>query len=804
MRRRLRSVFYEPGRPSEFPIFQVRRNPPVYFSLKPSQQNKMNNIKIALNSANLNIDKLLTLLLLLGLSFQLPVRAIDSSEQADLLDYINILQGTDSSPQLSHGNTLPLVGMPWGMVDWSIENDTGSWFFHPNGRIDGFRATHQPSPWISDYGQFVLLPQTGDLRMDTQARMTDYDTNSAILRPDYEKLDLQNGQITAELTGSERCGVFRVTYHQGQSGRLIVNAAGAAGINISGRTIRGLSRANNGGVAGDFANYFVIQLDRDLDLSNTFVGNPTAHNVSAKGDSLAADVEFKTSPGEPVEFRVGASLISWAQAEQNLRSETDGGFEAVRARIRKTWNFNLSRLEIEASEDQKSTFYSCLYRAQMFPHRLYKLDATGKPLHYSPYDGLTHAGVLYGDIGIWDAFRTTFPLITILYPSQLNEILQGFVNASTEGGTLPEWPSPGYRDCMIGQHCAAIFADAVVKGNTGFDVTKAYESLRKSAFQPPTHGELVRSGLADYLKLGFIPDGGSKYAVSASLDYAYDDWCIAQIAKEQNHPDVYKTLMARAQNYRLLWDPNVGFMHAKNAGGQWIEPFDQFAWGGPYAEGGPWQCSWFVPHDTAGLASLAGGREKLAARMDEMLGLPPVYHTGGYGQVIHEMREMGIAKFGQYDQGNQPGFDGLYLFAAVGQPWQTEYWTRRVCDELFNSSATGFPGDEDNGSMASWYILSSIGLYPLCPGTPAYIFTSPLFPKIVVHLPQDRTFVISASSNSGKNVYVQKRKLNGNEDSRTWITHADIIQGGNLQLDMGPDANTQAIQAEDLPYSASP
>ena len=400
--------------------------------------------------------------------------ASESTQGEPHLDYVNILQGTDSHQELSHGNTLPLVGVPWGMIDWSLENAGGSWYFQPNGKMDGFRATHQPSPWIDDYGQFVLMPQSGDLQMETAARMSEYDTTTSILRPDYEKLELKKETITAELTATERAAVFRFTYHQGQTGRLILNACGGSEIKIEGRTIRGLSRTNSGGVAGDFASYFVIKLDRDIAKSEVYVTNTATGEASGKGDNVAAYVEFQTAPDRPVEMQVGTSLISWEQAAQNLQAEADGGFDAVHARVQKTWESNLSRVEIEATADQKKTFYSCLYRAQMFPHRLYELDAAGKAHHYSPYDGKVHDGVLYGDIGIWDAFRTTFPLITILYPAQLNEILQGFVNASEEGGTLPEWPSPGYRDCMIGQHCAAIFADAVVKGQQGFDVAKAY------------------------------------------------------------------------------------------------------------------------------------------------------------------------------------------------------------------------------------------------------------------------------------------------------------------------------------------
>jgi predicted alpha-1,2-mannosidase len=744
-------------------------------------------------------------LILLSLICQLTVRAGDTEPSKDigLVGYVNILQGTDSNGGLSHGNTLPLVGMPWGMINWSIENAGGSWFFQPNGKIDGLRATHQPSPWIGDYGQFVLMPQVGDLKWTASDRMSEYDTTTAILRPDYEKLDLQGGQITSELTATERCAIFRFTFHQGESGRLLVNAAGGSEIEIDGRTIRGISRANSGGVSGNFASYFVIELDRDIEKSSIFANNTVSSESSAKGDNVIADVEFKTLPTDPVIVRVGSSLISWEQAERNLQAEADGDFDAAHAQVSKTWNSNLHLLKIDANEDQKKTFYTCFYRAQMFPHRLYELDEAGNTRHYSPYDGRIHNGVLYGDIGVWDGFRTTFPLLTLLFPSQNEEILQGFVNASSEGGTLPEWPSPGYRDCMIGQHCAAIFADAVTKGQTDFDVEKAYESLRKSAFQPPTNGELVRRGLVDYLKLGYIPNGASEYALSATLDYAYDDWCIAQIAKEQNRAGDYDTLMARSQNYQHLWDPSVGFMRPKDANGNWIEPFDQFAWGGPYAESGPWQSSWFVPHDPYGLVKLIGGRDKLGAKLDEMLSLPPTFHVGGYGGVIHEMTEMGNAKFGQYAQSNQPSFNNLYLFTIAGQPWKTEYWTRRVCAEMYNSGVDGFPGDEDNGSMAAWYILSSIGLYPFCPGNPTYVFTSPLFDKITLHLPQDKTFVIDAPANNATNVYVQGRILNGKNDSRTWISHDEIMQGGELTVSMGPNANKRVVPDEDMP-PASP
>jgi len=760
------------------------------------------------------VNKHLSLVLLILFCLPLPeVWSNPVSGQDGLVDYVNILQGTDSSLQFSHGNTLPLVGMPWGMVDWSIQNGTGGWYFKPDGTIDGFRATRLPSPWLSDYGHFVLMPQSGDLRMDPQARKTIYDTNTAVLRPDYERLELKTEAITAELSGTERCGVFRLTFHEGKSGRLILNVPGKSEIKIKGRNIYGISRAidrknHSGIVADNFASYFVIKLDRDIIRSETFLRLETnAASPPAKPESKPSEarafVEFNVTPSDPVLVKIGTSFISWKQAEQNLHSEEEGTFETIHERVAAVWNANLGKIEIDATEEQKNTFYSCLYRAQMFPHRLFEINAAGKQIHYSPYDGKIHDGVLYADIGIWDGFRTTFPLITLLYPSQLDEILQGFVNASQEGdGTLPEWPSPGYRLCMIGQHCAAIFADAIAKGRKGFDAAKAYESLRQSAFEPPTRGQMVREGMSYYLKLGYTPEN-IRYSVSTTLDYAYDDWCVAQMARMLKHPETADTLMARAQNYRKLWDSSVGFMRPKDVEGHWFGTFDEFAWGGPYAECGPWQASWFVPHDPAGLTELMGGNRLFAEKLDRLMGLPPVFHFGAYKKCVHEMAEMAALRLGQCSLNNQPSFNIPYLYAAIGQPWKTQFWTRRACAELFNSTPRGFCGDEDNGSLASWYILSSIGLYPFCPGDPAYLVTSPAFPKIIIHLPDKKTLLITSSGYSDTNVYIQKRLFNGVEDSKTWISHDDILRGGELHFEMGPVPNMNRITEEELPYSAS-
>jgi predicted alpha-1,2-mannosidase len=721
----------------------------------------------------------------------------DAPGDANRVGYVSTLQGTDSTPGLSHGNTLPLVGMPWGMVDWSLENGTGGWYFRPTGRFDGFRATHQPSPWLGDYGAFVIMPQVDARRLDAEGRTTAYDAASAIFRPDYERLALPEAGLTAELTGTERCGVFRFSFARGDQGRLVVSAFPGSEITVSGRTLRGISRKNGGGVGNRFGSYFIIELDRDLRASEVTTRRK-GPNAPAHDDEAIAWVEFATTPETPVTVRVGTSFIGFAQAEQNLKAEAEGGFAAVHQRVRESWNASLDRVAIAGSDEQKRVFYSCLYRAQMFPHRLFELDARGEAVHYSPYDGALHAGALYGDIGIWDGFRTTFPLVTLVYPERMADILEGFTNAAQECGMFMEWPSPGDRGGMGGQHCAAIVADAVAKGVTGFDVPAAYASLLRSASANDGHGARLRNHLDDYLKYGYVPK-----EVSETLDDAYDDWCIAQLAQQQGHADVAAALLARAQNYRRVWDPAAGFMRPRKADGDWAHPFDEFAWGDGYTEGGPWQGSWFVPHDPAGLASLLGGRGKLVAKMDQMLALPSTYHPGGYHGVIHEMLEMAHDGFGQYAQGNQPSFANLYQFAVAGQPWKTEYWTRRSCAELFTSGVDGFPGDEDNGSLASWYILSAIGLYTFCPGAPQYVLTSPLYRRVDLHLAQGKTFTISAPANDDAHVYVQQRRLDGKRVGRIWIAHGDVVRGGELKVELGTAADQEPVAVQELPYSAS-
>ncbi len=438
--------------------------------------------------------------------------------------------------------------------------------------------------------------------------------------------------------------------------------------------------------------------------------------------------------------------------------------------------------------EELKTFYSCLFRAQTFPHKLYELDANNQPIHFNFYgnDTKTLNGFLYGDNGFWDVYRTNYPFWAIAFPEQLGEILNGFTQAYQDSGWYPQWPNPGHRGGMIGSHIDAVIADAVLKHIEGFDVKTAYEGIRKDAFVAPPSGAVGRSNFKEYEKLGYVPahkDAG--YSVSCSLDFAYDDWCIAQVAKALGKTDDYNTLIAKSKNYKLLWDPSIGFFRPKKTDGSWFGPFDDLAWSTGFVEGGPWQGMWAVDHDPLGLAELMGGVTAMADKLDRMMGMPPAFHVGEYHNTIHEMTEMAIRNFGQYDHGNQPVHHVLYLYSAIGQPWKTQYWTRRVCHDLYNSGPDGFCGDEDNGEMSSWYILSSIGIFPACVGDPNYTLTSPLFDQVTLHLANGKHFTINTTNNGENNCYVQSRKLDGKDYGDQTLPHDRLMQGGELNVQLG-------------------
>ncbi len=720
------------------------------------------------------------------------------------LSMVNVMQGTNSVREFSHGNIFPLICAPFGMTDWSVQNAGGidERFFFQSRRntFVGIRATHQPSPWAGDYGHFSITPQTGPVRTETADREATYDPKTTIMRPDYLKIRLSKYNLTAEVTATERSSVWRVTVDRTEkSARLVFDLAGDAQFQFKGNKLWGYTKYHGGPALGDFHCYFVAYLDRPI-TSGKGVGSDIG---SGKG---AGYVEFDTSNRKPMEMRIATSFISPEQAELNLDRETAKGFEASRRSTADAWEKMLSRFEVKGPQEREETFYSCLYRSLKFPRKLYEINKKGEQIHYSPWSGKIEKGPAYTDTGLWDTFRTQFPMFSIAYPDIYGEIVEGWMNAYREGGWLPHWPNPGGFLAMPGNYADNMVTDAMVKGIKGFDYKTAYQALRKDAFTIPQRNTGKPEGgkpeLAEYLKLGYMPERKSEYWVSMTLDYSSNDWAVAQAAKLMGQTEDYNSLMKRSQNYKNLWDPSVGFMRSKKADGSWSPNFDEYYWGGPYTESGPWQSSWGVQHDALGLADLLGGPDALAAKLDDLFTHPPIFNTGGYGGVIHEMVEFVACGMGQYGACNQPSFHLPYLYCGIGQPWKAEYWTRKACRQLFNAGPDGFAGDEDNGSNSSWYILSSIGIYPLTPGHPSYVLTSPEFDSIKINIPGGKVISITANDNSEKNVYVKARTVNGAPWTKAWISHKDLVSGISIVTTMSPTPNIRKLNSKDLPYSA--
>ncbi len=700
--------------------------------------------------------------------------ATESNTVSSPVSLVNLLQGTDSVSTFSRGNTLPIAARPFGMVHWTLQSDANTpWMFAPGQRrIQGFRSTHQLSPWLGDYGHAVFLPFCGTVNPEATTRASSYRPEDARLAPHSLQLRLLRYSIDAELIPTERSALLTAKFDDAASAGWIIDIPGehppAWQADEDHRAIHFTSIQNEGGVPEGFATYYVVQF------------NQPWKQVELKRlkTSSVGIVQF-ASEAKTVEMRIATSFISFEQAQRNLDLELGTKTaDSLRHEGEAVWNKHLQRIEISGgTADQQRIFYSCLYRTLLFPRIWHEPDANGAMQHRSAYNGKVLPGVMYADHGYWDVYRAWYPLMTILFPERLSEILQAWVNAYEEGGWLPQFPCPGYRACMTGSLIDSVFGDAAAKKLGGFDLEKAYAGLKKHATQPgdPDAG-YGRRGLEEYLRYGYAPMGLVKQSVAETVDAAYGDFCIAQVAQALGHHDDYTMFMRRSESWRHLFDAQTGFLRGKTAEGQWATPFDPVTWGDPYVEGAAWQHRWDAPHDIAGLIHDLGGEAKAVAALETMLSMPAIFNVGVYGQEIHEMSEMAAVPFGQYDHGNQPVHHLLYLFAAAGRPDRTRYWVRKIMDELY--TPTTFAGDEDTGSMSAWYILSALGFYPLCPGKAEYTLGVALFPSATVHLAQNKELRIQGSPDST----VKTITLNGQHLSASTISHEQIVSGGQLRF----------------------
>ena len=738
------------------------------------------------------------------------IQALGKMVKMDCVDYVNPLVGTESKFELSTGNTYPAIAMPWGMNFWMPQTGKmgdGWAYVYWHDKIRGFKQTHQPSPWINDYGQFSIMPQTGNPEFDQDKRASWFSHKSEIAKPHYYRAYLADYDIVAELAPTERACAMRFTFPETDKANIIVDAFDRGShvqVIPEKRMIVGYTTRNSGGVPENFRNYFVVVFDKPFTYKATVTnGNVEADKLQATENHVGAIVGFNTQRGEQVNVQVASSFISQEQALLNLKELGNDSFDQVRERGRKAWNEILGRIEVEDDNiDHLRTFYSCLYRAVLFPRSFYEKDASGNVVHYSPYNGQVLPGYMFTDTGFWDTFRCLFPLLNVMYPSMNDKMQEGLVNAYLESGFLPEWASPGHRGCMVGNNSASIVADAYVKGRRGYDIDKLWEAVLHGANSVhPKVSSTGRAGYEQYNRLGYVPCDELSQSVARTLEYAYDDWCIYTLGKALGRPESEIAVYAeRARNYRNVFDPSIRLMRGKDSKGNFESPFNPTDWGRSFTEGDTWHWTWCVFHDPQGLIDLMGGKDSFNQMMDSTFIVPPVAKE----RMIHEEREMQIMNMGQYAHGNQPIQHMIYLYNYIGQPWKAQYWLREVMDKLYSAGPDGYCGDEDNGQTSAWYVFSALGFYPVCPGTNQYVMGTPYFDKVTLHLENGKKLAITASDNSTVNKYVQSVKLGGKSYSKNYFTHDDIMKGGKIEFRMGDKPNTsRGTDEADFPYSFS-
>jgi len=735
------------------------------------------------------------------------------AQESNLVNYVNTLQGTDSHYGLSYGNTYPTIGLPFAEHFYSPQtnkNGDGWKYQYQAKTIRGFQQVHQCSPWMGDYAVFSLMPGIGKLVVNENDRALAFDHKNETAKPNYYKVAFDNG-IVAEVSPVERGAHMRFSFPSGADAFLVLDGyTKNAEVTILPKERKIIGWVDNGRfVPGNFKSYFVMTFDQPFDTFGTWEnknGKVSAGQATETGAGAGAYLKFKK--GAKVQVKLASSYISPEQAQLSLDRELAvyKNLEQTKAAATAVWNKLFNRVKVEGgTEAELATFYSCLFRANLFSRKFYDLNKENKPYYYSPYDGKIHDGYMYTDNGFWDTFRAQFPLNNILHPEMQGRYMASLLDAQQQSGWFPTWSNPGMSGVMVGNHAISLLSDAWMKGIRTFDPLKALEAYyHESTNKGPFGGSNGREGWQDYFTKGFVPLGEVHESTAKTLEYAYDDFCAYNLAKaigSKYYEDIYARQMF---NYVNVFDPAVGFMRGRLGTGDWIPNFDPTEWGGPFTEGNSWQYSWSVFHDVKGLIALMGGPQKFTAKLDTFFSTHSKFNVGSYKQEIHEMTEMVIANMGQYAHGNQPVMHAAYLYNYANEPWKTQSRVRKIMDKLYNASEKGYPGDEDQGQMSSWYVISALGLYSVCPGTDEYVIGSPVFRKATITLENGKKFVITAANNNKQNVYIQSATLNGKAYTKNFIRYADIANGGELALQMGdqPALNRGATEA-DKPFSVS-
>ncbi|MFW5821908.1 MAG: GH92 family glycosyl hydrolase [Tangfeifania sp.] len=732
----------------------------------------------------------------------------------DPVELVNPLMGTDSEFSLSNGNTYPAIARPWGMNFWAPQTNVmgDGWMYQYDAyKLRGFKQTHQPSPWINDYGQFSVFATTGSPVFNENERASWFSHKAETVKPYHYEVYLADYDVEAAFTATDRASMFEFKFPENDSSQIIVDAFdGGSYIKVipEENKVVGYTTKNSGGVPANFKNWFVVQFNKPFKTHYISDNESIFQDKNELKDlHTGAILQFDTKSDEVIQLKIASSFISLEQAELNLEREiADKSFDELLAEGKNAWNEELEKIKIQTKNiDNARTFYSSLYRVLLFPRKFYEYNADNEIVHYSPYNGEVLPGYMFTDNGFWDTFRAVFPFFTLMYPDLNSKIMQGLVNTYKESGWLPEWASPGHRDCMIGSNSASLIADSYLKGIRGYDIETLYEAILKNTEGKGPVTSVGRFGAEYYNELGYIPyDVGIRENTARTLEYGYADYCIAELAKELGKPqEEIELFEKRAQNYKNVFDPETKLMRGKNEDGTFQSPFNPYKWGDAFTEGNSWHYTWSVFHDVEGLAQLMGGHGEFTAMLDSVFEVPPIFDNSYYGFTIHEIREMQIVNMGNYAHGNQPVQHMIYLYNYAGQPWKTQQHIREVLTKLYQPTPDGYCGDEDNGQTSAWHVFSSLGFYPVCPGTPEYVIGTPLFEKVKMELPTGNTLTISAPG-ADENYYIQSAEFQGKELDTSYLNHHELLQGGTLKFEMGetPNKNLWA-SPESFPFSVT-
>jgi len=753
-------------------------------------------------------------------------------------------RGTQSNGTFSRGNNIPATAMPHGFNFWVPVTDAGTlawlyrWSEHNDAdnrpRLQALSISHQPSPWMGDRQTFQVMPSStrGVPEADRARRALPFSHDSELARPHAYRVDFDNG-IRAEIAPSERAAIFRFRFPQGGDANLLfdnVDDRGGLTLDADAQALHGYTDTRSGLSNGATRMFVYARFDQPWTGSGTIAtGRPTGYVKFAPGDD-----------GE-VRMRIATSLISVEQARRNLEQEIGGdGFETVRERAQAVWDALLGRVRVEgASDDQLATVYGNLYRLFLYPNVAHEnVGSVDQPdwrhADQNSWSGDNaagdaqrtsapiRAGKVYVNNGFWDTFRTSWPAYAFFAPDRAGEMIDGFLQQYRDGGWIARWSSPGYADLMVGTSSDVAFADAWLKGVRGFDAHEAYEAGLRNATVVPPVSNVGRKGLVHSMYRGYA-DADVHEGLSWTLEGALNDFGLAQFgralaagerdaARARRYAEEAEYFQARATDYVHLFDPDTRFFRGRDATGQWRQQaadFDPRVWGGDYTEANAWTFAFTAPHDAEGLATLFGGREALARRLDEFFATPETAEAGvagSYGRVIHEMTEARDVRMGMYAHSNQPSHHIPWMYVAAGEPWKAQRISRDVLRRLYLGSeiGQGYPGDEDNGEMSAWYLFAMLGLYPLRMGAPEYVIGSPAFDRVDVLLDNGRTLSVVARGNGGDNVYVQSLEVNGRPWDRAWLHHDDIAGGGTLEFVMGDTPSAWGSSADALPPSMTP